>query len=127
MTAKPRFPDLYVLDALANDVEDLDSILRMLNSNTSLGWVREWGRPFHRSELVNALSRLTAKNYVQVLVLTEDGRNLEPLAPTTLPPGSFEDVYFAMTDRGRTVHRTWEPSVESEGVPKSGEPNEVAE
>jgi hypothetical protein len=31
-------PDLCVLDALANDIEDLESVLRMLNSCTALGW-----------------------------------------------------------------------------------------
>ena len=39
--AKERLPDMYVLDALANDVEDVEAILRMLNSDTALGWHNE--------------------------------------------------------------------------------------
>lgn len=111
MKAKPGSPDLYVLDSLANDIENLESILRMLNSNTSLGWAAEWGCPFQRGELVEALSRLVAKNYVQVLVLASDSKSLESLSSTALPPGSYQDAYFALTDRGRLVHRNWDPDL----------------
>lgn len=117
MKAKPRSPDLYVLDALANDIEDLDSILRMLNSDSSLGWAAEWGRPFQRGELVEALSRLVAKNNVQVLVLAPDGKSLESLSSTALPPGSYQDAYFSLTDRGRLVHRNWDPELGGDDGP----------
>lgn len=117
MKAKPGFPDPYVLDALANDIEDLDSILRMLNSDTSLGWAAEWGRPFQRGELVEALSRLADKDYVQVLVLAPDGKSLESLSPTALPPGSYQDAYFALTARGRLVHRNWDPRLGGNDAP----------
>ena len=112
MKSNPRSPDLYVLDSLANDIEDLEGILRMLNSNTELGWATEWGRPFQREELVTALSRLVTKGYVQVFALAADGKSLEPLAPTVLPPGTYQDTYFGMTDRGRLIHRNWDPNVE---------------
>lgn len=112
MNANPRTPDLYVLDALCNDIEDLDSILRMLNGDTALGWAAEWGRPFQRGELIEAISRLVAKNYVQVLVLAPDGKRLEARSATALPSGNYQDVYFALTDRGRLVHRNWDPGLE---------------
>ena len=104
-----RTPDLYVLDALANDVEDLESVLRMLNSNTALGWTKEWGRSFNRGEIVEALSRLVAKNLVQVLTLADDGCSLQSLPAATPPPSVYDEVYFALTERGRLVHRNWEP------------------
>lgn len=50
---EPR-PDMYILDTLANDVEDLESILRMLNSDTAIGWHKQWGRRFTRDEVVPA-------------------------------------------------------------------------
>jgi hypothetical protein len=112
MNTSPRSPDLYVLDALANDIEDLESIIRMLNSDTALGWAAEWGRPFRRGELIEALSRLVAKDYVQVLVLAPDGKNLEALSTKALPPGSYQEAFFALTERGRIVHRNWDPRVE---------------
>jgi len=117
MKAKPGSPDLYVLDALANDIEDLESILRMLNGDTSLGWAAEWGRPFQRGDVVEALSRLAAKDYVQVLVLASDGKSLESLSSTALPPGSYQDAYFALTARGRLVHRNWDPELGGGNAP----------
>lgn len=108
MSSKAATPDLYVLDTLANDVEELDSILRMLNSNTVLGWSDEWGRPFSRPEVVAALSRLIKRDLVEVLTLTEDGKSLRELGSGILPPNTYDDVYFSMTAKGRLVHRSWD-------------------
>ena len=101
-------PDLFVLDSLANDIEDLESILRMLNSETVLGWKQEWGTTFARDVVVEALSRLIRKELVEVLIAASDGKSLMPLGRGLLPPGSYDDVYFSMTDRGRLVHTNWE-------------------
>lgn len=111
MTDRSRTPDIYVLDALANDIEDLDSILRMLNSDTALGWAKEWGRAFTRSEIVEALSRLVKKGFVGVLVLADDGKSLVDLDPRALPPNDYTDVYLSLTERGRLVHTNWDPTV----------------
>ncbi len=105
---------MFVLDALANDIEDIESILRMLNSETSLGWSAEWGRPFVRAEVVEAISRLVAKDYVQVLVLSADGTSLDALPAKALPPGDYGAAYFALTEHGRLVHRNWDPGVEAD-------------
>jgi len=44
MNGRAGFPDLYVMDSLADDTEDLEGILRMLNRDMVLGWHEEWGR-----------------------------------------------------------------------------------
>jgi hypothetical protein len=108
--------DLYVLDALANDFEDLEGVLRMLNSDTSLGWKWAWGRDFEREEVVSALSRLVSKDAVRVLVLSDDGKHLTDWPRGALPPASYGDVYFAMTERGRVIHSTWDPVLPTEDV-----------
>jgi hypothetical protein len=110
MTKRHHTPDLYVLDALANDIEDLENILRMLNSDTPLGWTKEWGRAFRRDEVVEALSRLVQKEWVRVLVHASDGKSLSELSVGTLPPGDYDDVYYSLTERGRLVHSNWNPS-----------------
>ncbi len=109
MTAPRRSPDLYVLDSLANDIEDLESVLRSLNSDTSLGWKRAWGREFKREEVVSALIRLINREAVEVQVLSDDGKHLSDWPRGSLPPESYEDVYFAMTERGRLLHSAWDP------------------
>jgi hypothetical protein len=114
MTARERTPDLYVLDTLADDIEDLITIMRALNSDTAIGWHRVWGRHFTREEVVSALSRLITSDLVQVAVLTSDGTALEKLAAGQLPPGDYSDVWFAMTPRGRLVHANWHPDIPAE-------------
>jgi hypothetical protein len=44
MNGRAGFPDLYVMDSLADDTEDLEGILRMLNRDMVLGCHEEWGR-----------------------------------------------------------------------------------
>ncbi len=105
----PNLPDMYVLDALASDIESLDDILRVLNSTTELGWRGEWGREFHRSDIVQALGRLVEGDLVRVYVLDSATRGLVTCPPRTLPPGDFDDVWYGITERGRVVHTNWEP------------------
>ena len=105
-------PDMYVLDTLANDVEELESILRMLNSETDLGWHEEWGRNFTRPDVVSALSRLIRQDFVRVFVPDEEGKALLEIAQRSMPPANYDDVYFGMTERGRLVHTNWDPETE---------------
>ncbi len=111
MMERDRTPDLYVLDALANDIENLEGILRMLNSDTALGWAKEWGRAFSRPEIVEALSRLIKRELVCVLVYARDGTSLTHLAAGALPLGDYEHAYFSLTERGRLMHTNWHPPV----------------
>jgi len=111
-----KVPDKYVLDALANDVEDLDSVIRMLNSDSELGWREEWGRDFRRDEILAALLRLVRNDLVRVLALAEDGKSLEELSLGTLPETGLGTAYFGITPRGRMVHRSWEPETGTDPV-----------
>lgn len=102
-------PDMYVLDTLANDVEDMDSILRMLNSDTDLGWRKEWGRDFKRDDVVAALSRLIRHDFVNVLIPDEQSKSIREIARRAMPPGSYDEAYFGITERGRLAHSNWNP------------------
>lgn len=102
--------DLYVLDGIADDVEDMAAILRMLNSDSAIGWRVVWGRDFERDEVVEALSRLIRDDLARVSVLAADGRGLVELPPKALPPANYDDAWFGITPRGRIVHGTWSPS-----------------
>jgi hypothetical protein len=120
MTKRQPLPDMFVLDSLANDVESLDDILRILNSDEAIGWHKQWGRHFTREEVVQALARLVRADHVRVSTLTSNGKWLEELAPTELPASTFDDVWFALTPHGRVVHTNWDPSDQRES------PNEIA-
>jgi len=111
MTSREDRPDLYVLDALADDIEDLSAIMRTLNSDSAIGWHRRWGRHFTRAEVVQTLTRLIRDDLARVAVLTADGTALEDLRANQLPPGSYDDAWFAMTPRGRLLHSNWDPEI----------------
>lgn len=102
-------PDMYVLDALADDLEDLESALRLLNSETAFSWRTESGRLVCRTDLVLALSRLIRDELVHVYVHGDDELGLREMPDGAMPPASYDDVYFGITDRGRLVHSNWSP------------------
>lgn len=77
-------PDMYVLDALASDLESLDDILRVLNSDAELGWRREWGREFQRTDVVQALARLIQADSVRVYLPNAATRGLIECSPRSL-------------------------------------------
>ena len=106
MTDRQALLDLYVLDALADDIEDMESILRMLNNRT-VGWRDEWGKDFERLDVVTALSRLAKGGQVLVYRLDPDGRELIEAPQQTLPPSTYDDVWFGLTPAGRMRHQTW--------------------
>lgn len=101
-----RRPDYYVLDTLANDVETIEDILRMLNSTTELGWADEWGRPFNRSDIVASLARLVRGGFVRGYSTAGDDAHLSAL-PEGVLPANLGEAYFGMTDSGRIAHTTW--------------------
>ncbi len=109
MTRGKRLADNYVLDALANDVEDLETVLRSLNSDTVLTWRQVWGREFDREEVIEALARLIRQDLVQAYELDNNGTSLIELPARTLPSGDFWNFWFGLTPRGRLVHQNWEP------------------
>lgn len=106
-SSHPKLPDLYVLDAIVDDIENLDAVVERVNDQ-SYGWVHHWGRPFTREDVVAELSRLIRDECVQVAVLaTED--SLMDLRLGQLPQNSYSDVWFVITPRGRIMHATWKP------------------
>jgi hypothetical protein len=102
-------PDLYVLDTVADDAKNLETILQVLNGDGGLAWHRRWGRKFAREEIVESIARLIAAEKLRAAVLSMDGRWLEELHAGQLPVGRFEDAWFAITPRGRLVHANWDP------------------
>jgi hypothetical protein len=100
--------DYFVLDSLANDLESLEDILRLLNSD-ELGWRSHHATRFERVEVVPALLRGIRDGLIRVAVPTSDGKALEPLEDRALPTGGLDDVWFELTAQGRVVHTSWEP------------------
>jgi hypothetical protein len=111
--------DLFVLDTLANDLEALDDILRMLNSATVLGWRHAHPDPFEREEVVLALARNIKAGLVEACVYDPAAKALVGLGEHVWPDGSMDEFWFRMTRRGRMVHEAWDPPLPGAGTGQS--------
>ncbi len=99
---------MFVMDALADDVEDLESVLQRLNKSPSR-WRDAWGRDFGRNEVIEALSCLVSDDSVRVFVPDRAGTALVELPAKALPPATFDNAWFGLTSRGRLVRTNWDP------------------
>jgi hypothetical protein len=101
--------DYYVLDVLANDIEDLESVLRLLNSPSELGWRDQHPTPFSREEVVPSLIRSIKRGLVEACVYSEATRQLEAAGPSVVPTVDFDAIWFRLTSKGRIVLDSWDP------------------
>ena len=95
--------DLYVLDTVADDIEEYDNISRR---------VAKWD-PAALSQLLASLQRLVQQELIEACMLTADGRSLTGAGPGVWPVIPVPDLWFRMTSRGRMVHSAWEPPDET--------------
>ena len=101
--------DLYALDALADDIEGFEDVVRLAN-HPKLGWQRLYGGPIPADELFAALQRLVADELVEPLTLDAKGTTLLPLDSSAWMAGEDPtDLWFRITSKGRTIHAAWEP------------------
>jgi len=61
-------------------------------------------------EIVTALSRLIRKDFVRVIAVDSTSNTAHKFGQRVLPLGSYDNVYFEMTERGRVVHSNWNPT-----------------
>jgi hypothetical protein len=99
--------DYLVLDALANDLEDIEHILEILNSDTQFGWRDYHPEPFTREEMVPALVRAIHDGCVEACIFSEEDGALIGAGERVVPAVPLEDVWFRLTSRGRTVLENW--------------------
>jgi hypothetical protein len=101
-------PDMYVLDSIADDIEDIEQILLRLNRSDEYGWLSTWGRPFLEQDVTLALLRLIKKGWARASVLEDGGQHLVMLPPKVVPI-DLRDAWFGITPTGRLVHANWDP------------------
>lgn len=101
--------DYFVLDSLANDIEAIENILKILNSDTEFGWRDQHPQPFERGEIIPSLLGGVQRGDIEACVWSEEDRALVVAGPGVVPGGYLDDVWFRLTDRGRTVLESWDP------------------
>lgn len=107
--ARPEV-DYFVLDTLANDLESLEDILRLLNSEL-MGWRHRHPAPFTQDEVLPVLRRVVQDGLVNVAAFSLTDRALVDLPARTWPAGGLHEVWFRLTPHGRMVHSAWEPDL----------------
>jgi hypothetical protein len=102
--------DMFVLDVLRHDVvEQLSSVVRLLNDTTCIGWRQFWPHDFSSSEVVPALLDLERSGLVRALRETEGENQLAPIPSGQLDSSEAEEVWFGLTEKGRRLWEEWEP------------------
>ena len=106
---------MFVRDVLRHDViEQLSSILNLINNDGGVGWRDQWPRDFESQEVIRALRRLVALGDVVVVrVRTDRGGYDDDLDadPETFPID--ENTWFHLTPRGWASLEQWTPPPDS--------------
>src|SRR5437016_3795489 len=97
---------MFVVDVLRHDViEQIPSIVNMLNNHGCIGWRDCWPRDFTAQDVIRALRHLADEGYVDVLREPDSGDTVEPTTVKDLDiREERQKLWFALTEDGR---RAW--------------------
>jgi hypothetical protein len=102
---------MFVLDVLQHDeIEQLPSIIKLLNDRSTVGWREFWPRDFSADEVIFALTNLIREGAVRAFRERDDSGELEPVGLKQLEAASSYDLtWFGPTEAGRKLWSEWEP------------------
>jgi hypothetical protein len=99
--------DQYVVDAIAFDAEQLDSIVEYLNDPDS-EWSVRFERKVQRPEVLMSLMRLVRNGLVEVQVLDSASNDFIEFGEGVWPPNPVASMYCDLTGRGRVRYLNWD-------------------
>lgn len=104
---------MFVLDVLRYDIEQIPSILKLLNANGGIGWREFWPRDFTYNDILQVLPALIREKMILYYVFSEEENLLVPAGPHGYLPSNFEEQaengWYLLTERGKKVCDEWEP------------------
>jgi hypothetical protein len=104
---------MFVLDVLKYDIEQIGSICNLLNDSGCIGWRDHWPHDFSRSEVVGALFDLYKQRLVEILVDNDASDELIYLSDLDTSVGDSDsitdDMWFKLTADGKKKWDDWEP------------------
>ena len=106
--------DYCVLDTLADDLENVEDIVRLLNS-PRIGWQHLHPAPFTREEVLPVLLRRIRAGDVRAAVYDPVVKGLVALEPNILPAGDLDKVWFELMPQGRLAHQNWDAPLKADG------------
>lgn len=101
--------DLFILDVLQHDIENVPSIIRMLNNIGCIGWRNFWPHDFTPDEVVPVVLDLCEQGSVKAL---KTGFRDDALHECNAVPSVEETcsglVWFACTEQGIALWKQWD-------------------
>ena len=102
---------MFVLDVLRHDdIEQLSSVVKMLNNRECIGWSDHWSNDFTEEEVIPILEALARTDCVRIYREHEAHDDLVRVDPSAADINEHrEDLWFSLTDKGRQQWDEWEP------------------
>ncbi|MHC4123314.1 MAG: hypothetical protein ACYSSI_07055 [Planctomycetota bacterium] len=103
---------MFVLDVLKYDIEQIDSICNLLNDTGCIGWRDHWPNDFSRGEVVEALFNLCKQGLVEILINNDALDELVYLDVSINNCDSItDDMWFKLTKEGKKKWDNWVPPI----------------
>ena len=101
----PSDPNLgmFVLDAMADDIEDLASIMRYLRE-----WRAWWPHNFTEQEVLSTLASLLEEELVEAYDAQPGIEGLQHVALAVTDDASLRRYWFRPTAKGRLLWEKWD-------------------
>lgn len=98
--------ELFIIDVMIHDdIENLLSIVDLLNSDSEFGWRDKWCRDFTKSEVYEALCELEGKDLIYRKI-ESNGKLVNENNNSRAQIYKNED-WFGLTSQARLIHGKW--------------------
>ncbi len=105
--------DMFIVDVLRHDIEQVSSITKILNDSGCIGWREFWPHDFAIEEVVSSLNRLMRRSFVQQLIYDREKGVLIPTSTINDIVSSEEEYWFELTAHGNAAWEKWKPPTTS--------------
>jgi hypothetical protein len=95
--------EMFVLDSMQDDIEDLESVMRYL-----VEWRPLWPHDFTEEEVLDALKSLTEDGLVGAYDESPSSAELKPVECPNTDPASLRRYWFRPTTLGRRIWKAWD-------------------
>ena len=104
---------MFILDVLRYDIEQISSVVSLLNNDGCVGWRSVCGRTFGRQEVVAVMPDLVCDGLVDVYFYSSEQKCLVPHDPANEVPSDFAEIedqyWYLLTEKGKELWADWEP------------------
>ena len=101
---------MFVIDVLRYDMENIEYLVQLLNSDGCVGWRFAWAREFTQADVVGAIERLLDIGMVQCYIERPDA--LRAVEPPVDMSRDRDALWFELTPAGWAAGERWDPPID---------------